>query len=236
MLNVKDVNRYFLRVAKLPANSDLVGQVIYLRHVAQNGIIVSLTDDCRPEPQLITLPEQANDNGWYDVTELVLDANCAITPRYDMCAFFNDTASQYRNHLEGTEALRLCEGRQAIGKLCFIGRQNNGHLEFSKTAYFVVSLDEHGFYIVYSGFCEPRKKNTPPTIIQRVLHLEGTGQAFFEAAPIVSTCNAAYAGDVKLRDSYVSAMNDRVASSSTRTTQATSTKNDSLNLTGMRLD
>ena len=236
MLNIKDVNRYFLRVSKLPDKPDLVGQVIYLRHVAQNGIVVSMTDDCRPLPALIPLPATANDNGWYDATELIMDANCAITPRYDICAFVNDTACQYRNHVDNPEALRLCEGKTAEGRLCFIGRQNGEQLEFSKTAYFVVSLDERGFYIVYSGFCEPKKKNAPPNIAQRVLRLEGTGQAFFEAEPIVTLCNAAYKGDVVLRDKFVADRQDRVAAASTATSHAADPRKDPKSLAGMQLD
>lgn len=236
MLNVKDVNRYFLRVATLADKPDLAGQVVYLRHVAQNGIVVSLTDDCRPLPDLIPLPATSNDNGWYDATDLIMDANCAITPRYDICAFDNETASQYRNHVDSPEALRVCEGKRAEGRLCFIGRQNGRQLEFSKTAYFVVSLDDRGFCIVYSGFCEPKKKNVPPSIVQRVLRLEGTGQAFFEAEPIVTLCNAEYKGDVALRDKFVAERRDRVAAASTATTYAADPKRDPKSLAGMQLD
>lgn len=236
MLNVKDVNRYILRVSKLPEHPELVGQVVYLRHVAPNGVVVSMTDDCRPEATLIPLPATANDDGWYDVTELILDANSAITPRYDACMFLNDTACQYRNHVDDPSALHPCEGEKALGRLCFIGRQNGDHLEFSKTAYFVVSKDDRGFYIVYSGFCEPKKHHMPANITQRVLRLNGTGQRFFAAEPIVSTCNAAYEGDLALRDKYVSDMQDRVAASSTATTHAADPKRDPTSLAGMRLD
>lgn len=235
MLNIKDINRYFLRISKLPERPDLAGQVVYLRHVAQNGIVVSVTDDCRPSPNMIPLSVASNDGGWYDVTDLVLDANCAITPRCDMYAFTNETASQYRNHLEGNEALRLCDGEKAMGRLCFIGRKGGANIEFSRTAYFVVSVDKQGFYIVYSGFCEPKKSGKTREILQRVLRLEGTGQHFYEAEPIVSACNAAYKGDRALRDKYVAELNDRVAASSTDTTHAAS-KRDSALLSGLQLD
>lgn len=236
MLNVKDVNRYFLRTTKLAERPELVGQVIYLRHVAASGIVISTTDDCRPNPALISLSANANDNGWYDATELILAANAAITPRYDMCAFVNEVASQYRNHIEEVTALNVCDGKKAMGRLCFIGRQNQSQWEFSKTAYFVVSLDDRGFYIVYSGFCEPKKKQAPPNIIQRVLRLEGTGQKFFAAEPIVTLCNELYNKDVALRDNYMADMKERVATSSTTTRHAADPKVDPKSLAGMRLD
>ncbi len=236
MLNIKDINRYFLRISKLAECTDLVGQVIYLRHVAPNGIVVSTTDDCRPSPEMIPLSSASNDNGWYDVTDLILDANCAITPRYDMCTFVNEVASQYRNHIEDLRVLHECDGVKAMGRLCFIGRKNEDHFEFSRTAYFVVSVDSKGFYIVYSGFCEPKKHHQPPNVVQRVLRLEGTGQKFYEAEPIVSACNTAYQGDLVLREKYVAELKDRVASTSTATTHAADPKRDSATLAGMRLD
>lgn len=236
MLNVKDVNRYFLRVTNLGEKPELTGQVIYLRHVAQNGLVVSLTDDCRPLPQLMPLSMAANDNGWYDATELILDANAAITPRYDLCMFDNDTACQYRNHIEDPKALRACQAEKAVGRLCFMGRQVNQHWEFSKTAYYVVSMDGHGFYITYGGFCKPKKKTAPADIVQRVLRLEGTGQLFFEAEPIVTACNKSYRGDIALRDKFKQDMQNRVAASSTATTHTADPKKESKLLSGMQLD
>lgn len=235
MLNVKEINRYFVRLTALPERSDIVGQVIYLRHVSPKGIVISMTDDCRPLPQPIPLSPAANDNGWYDATELILDANCAITPRYDVCAFMNETARQYRNFIEDPAALRPCEGDAASNRLCFIGRDNGGRLELSKTAYFVVSMDNHGFYITYSGFCNPRKGMSPPKTVQRVIRLEGTGQRFFQAEPIVSACNASYKGDIALHQKYSEALRDKVAASSTSTTHAADPKRDVSNLVGMRL-
>lgn len=235
MLNVKDVNRYFLRTTKLAERPDLVGQVVYLRHVSQTGIVLSTTDDCRPNPGLISLSANANDSGWYDATELILAANSAITPRYDMCAFVNDVASQYRNHITDTSALIVCEGQKAMGRLCFIGRRNNNQLEFSRTAYFVVALDDHGFYIVYSGFCEPREKKSAPNITQRVLRLEGTGQEFFAAEPIVTLCNELYNKDVDARDKYTTDMQERVATSATATRHAVDPKRDAQSLSDLNL-
>lgn len=236
MLNIKDINRYFLRLTKLAERPDIVGQVVYLRHVTVNGIVVSMTDDCRPNPTLISLPASANDNGWYDATELILAANSAITPRYDMCTFTNDIARQYRNHIEDASALVICEGRRAIGRLCFIGYRSGNRLEFSKTAYFVVFLDEHGFYITYSGFCEPKKKQRLYKINQRVLRLEGTGKEFFAAEPIVTFCNEMYSGDVALRDQYMNDIRERAATSSITTRHVVDPKLDPKYLTGMRLD
>lgn len=236
MLNIKDINRYFLRIAKLPERPNIGGQVVYLRHVSQQGIVVSMTDDCRPAPNMIRLSPASNDNGWYDVTELIMDANCAITPRYDMYSFVDETASQYRNHMEDSKLLHMCDGSQAMGQLCFIGRKNGEGFEFSRTAYFVVSVDDQGFYIVYSGFCEPRKSGRSHEILQRVLRLEGTGQHFYEAEPIVSACNAAYKGDCAMRDKYVANLKDRVAAASTSTTHAAAATRDSSLLTGMQLD
>lgn len=237
MLNVKDINRYFLRLGALPERPDIVGQVVFLRHVSTNGLVVSMTDDCRPLPQTIPLPPKANDDAWYEVTELILDANCAITPRYDLCAFCNETARQYRNYLEDKEVLRPCVGHAAEGRLCFLGREHNEGFEFSQTAYYVVSMDSHGFYIVYSGFCNPKKGNSTPQPIQRVLRLEGSGKSFFEAEPIVRECNSRYKGDIELRDKYTSAIEDRVASKSTATTHAEShgQDRDSIGVSGLQL-
>lgn len=235
MLNVNEINRYFVRTTKLAEYPSMTGQVMYLRHVAQDGIIVSPTDDCRPLSQLIPLSAAANDSGWYDATELVLDANCAITPRYDMCAFVNETAKDYRNHIRGTDVIRRCDGKSATGRLCFIGEERDGGIAFSSTAYFVVSLDENNYYIAYSGFCEPKKGNTKRVLTQRVLRLTGSNRNFYEAAPIVSACNKAYEEDVVLCDKYVKEIKERVSISASDMLQSSGVALDRGKLSGLDL-
>lgn len=237
MLNVKDVNRYFLRVTRLNECPEIAGQVIYLRHVSQEGIIISKTDDCRPLPEMLKLSATSNDDGWYDATELILAANCAITPRYDLCIFDNDTAKQYRNHIDNLSVLQQCDSRAAQGKLCFLGRKTAEGYELSTTAYFVVFTDEHGFSIAYSGFCNPKKKRSGhPKLTQRVLRLEGSGQVFYDAWPIVIECNASYKEDVKRKEQFILAIADKVATSSSETTHAEQHRAQSDGMAGLKLD
>ncbi len=236
MLNIGSVNRYFLRLQALPERPEVSGQVIYLRQITKSGMVVSLVDDCRPRPNLIRLSPQSNDEGWYDATELILAANCAITPRYDLCTFVNDTAKQYRNHLEDRSVFRICDSTSATGKLCFVGKFTGKTAELSPQACFVVSTDDYGFSIVYNGFCNPHKKKSDRhKLTQRILRLEGSGQSFFEAAPIVAECNKLYDKDIALKEQYVNAAKDRVASRSTDTTQAQQNRHHSDGLTGMKL-
>lgn len=237
MLNVKDMNRYFLRLMKLDACPEISGQVIYLRRISTEGMIISKTDDCRPLPELIPLPATSNDNGWYDATELILAANCAITPRYDLCVFDNDTAKQYRNHIDSEKVLRTYDSREAVGKLCFLGRKSQSGIELSPTAYFVVYTDDQGFSVAYSGFCNPKQKKHGNThrLTQRILRLEGSGQSFFDAASVVAFCNASYKQDVDLRDKYISAISDKVATTSTSTTHAEQHKSQADGLSGLNL-
>lgn len=222
MLNIKDANRYFLRLLALPAAPELAGQVIYLRRVSQDGIILSKTEDCRPMPEVLTLGPNANDDGWYDVTELMLAANCAITPRYDLCIFDCDTSKQYRNHVDDSTVIKVYDSRQAVGKLCFLGRKTQQGIELSATAHFVVATDERGFSVTYSGFCNPKskKRGNHHRLTQRVLRLEGSGQFFVDAFSVVTFCNQSHAGDLQRKDQYIQAIKDKVATSASTTTQA----------------
>lgn len=215
MLNAKQVNRYFLRVSKMPVRSDIVGQVVYLKGVSQKGIAISLTEDCRPKTEVIRLPASLNDNGWYDVTDLVLDANCSISPRYDLCTFLSDTASLYRHHLDDPSCIRPLTGKSAVGHLCFLGKIKDGQLVFSNTAYFVVSVDTHGFYITYAGFCKPIDNQDTPMLQQKVLRLEGTGQQFYSANEIVNACNSSYSSDIELKNKYMEELESKVTSTPT---------------------
>lgn len=237
MLNIDEINRYFLRLLPLPEAPKLSGKVIYLRRVAQEGLILSETEDCRPLPDLIRLSAKSNDDGWYDVTELMLAANCAITPRYDLCVFDNDTSKQYRNHVDEQGVIKVYDSRQAVGKLCFLGRQAQVGTELSATAHFVVATDERGFSVTYSGFCNPKgkKRTMSHPLTQQILRLEGSGKFFVDAHSVVQHCNASYSTDVERKEQFVNAIMDRVATSSTTTTHAEQQRSKADGLTGLRL-
>ncbi len=235
MLNINDVNKYYVRVSPLPEAQALVGQIVFVRQVSHEGIVLSMTNDCRPSPKLITLSSASNDNGWYDITDLVLDANASITPRYDICQFDNETAVVYRNYIDHPERLTPLDGRNAVGKLCFIGRLGKDKLAFSNVAYFVVSMDNRGFYIVYQGFCSPKKESERPKLVQKVVRLEGTNQRFYEASDVVTACNEAYHGDVVLKDQYVGELLDRVSDTTTEIKPATDKVRETIGLTGLDL-
>lgn len=237
MLNINDINRYFLRLTALPEVPELAGQVVYLRRVSQEGMFISTTDDCRPVPELLKLSAKSNDDGWYDVTELMLAANCAITPRYDLCVFDNDTAKQYRNHVDAEDTIKVYDSRQAVGKLCFLGRKTAQGVELSTTAHFIVATDDRGFSVTYSGFCnpKPKKRGTKHRLTQRVLRLEGTGQFFVDATSIVRFCNSSYNTDLERKEQFLCAIEDKVATSSLGTTQAEQQRKKADGLAGLNL-
>lgn len=216
MLNIDSANRYLLRILPLKERPDVSGQVVYVRRVTAESILLSKVNDCRPLPEVIRLSAESNDDGWYDATELVLAANCAITPRYDLCTFENEAARQYRNHLDDPRVLQVCDSEKAIGRLCFVGRIKEGKTELSPTACFVIHTDDYGFSVVYNGFCSPvKRRGEYLKVTQRILRLEGSGQSFFAAHPIVEACNASYAEDVALKQKYLQEVRERTCAHGT---------------------
>lgn len=216
MLNIDSANRYLLRILPLKERPDVSGQVVYVRRVTSESILLSKVNDCRPQPEVIRLSAESNDDGWYDATELVLAANCAITPRYDLCTFESEAARQYRNHLGDSSILKVCDSEKAIGQLCFIGRIKDGKAELSPTACFVIHTDDYGFSVVYNGFCSPvKRRGEYLKVTQRILRLEGSGQSFFAAYPIVEACNASYAEDIALKKKYLQEVRERTSARST---------------------
>ena len=215
MLNVNDAGKFYVRIKEFPAFPEIEGQIVMIKEVSDEGIRLNFTDDCRPVGNTYQLPPAANDNGWYDVTQLIMLANSTILPKYSACAFINDVAMNYRNFIDVN--VRPIDEQSAAGMLCLLGNVNGKTLTFTKQAYYVVSSDENGYILAYSGFCQPLESWEKPKIQQRVLRLTGTTRKLFPAKTIVDACNAAYYEDFKLANKYTTEISDAACASSAET-------------------
>lgn len=212
MLNISDVGKFYVRTKELPIFPETEGQIVMIKEVSHNGIRFNFTDDCRPIGSTYQLPPEANDNGWYDITQLILMANSTILPKYSDCVFNNDVAMNYRNFIDIN--IHPVDERSAEGMLCLLGNTNGKNLTFTKQAYYIVSSDENGYILAYSGFCQPLESWEKPKIQQRVLKLTGTNRKLFSARAVVEACNAAYAEDFELANKYAAEISDAVCASS----------------------
>lgn len=215
MFNSNKKQHFMVRTRAYPRFPEIVGKILYIRDVDDKFITFSFTEDCVPQKDVYNIPADINDDGWYDVTDLVLRANAIIRPAYSSCVFMNDSASKYRNHL-GLELQPLTLAN-AVNKVCILGDATPRGITFLKQAYFVAVYDKNGYILAYSGYCQPAQWWTKPKIQQKILNLNGTNRSFFPAAQIVGACNAAYTEDTTTANKLVSTLNDRVASVSTDT-------------------
>lgn len=215
MLKANAVGTFHVRIKEFPAFPDIEGKILYIRDVTPNGLNVSFTDDCRPQDAVYQLPPEANDNGWYDITSMIMEANTAIMPRYDKCAFTNDVAISYRNHLDAVP--KPLDENSAVGHICMLGTVGNRTVTFSKQAYYVVACDDQGYLLVYSGFCQPLEEWEKPSLQQRVLRLAGTARKLYPADTIVKACNDAYSEDFDKAQSYATTIREVASACSTDT-------------------
>lgn len=219
MLKDTDVNKFFVRIKELNIFPDVEGKVIYIREVTQAGFKLSLTDDCRPLEKVYQLPPEANDSGWYDVTSLIMAANMLILPKYEKCVFDSQVAVEYRNvAVEGLEPL---DEAAAVGQLCLLGAVNGRAISFMRQAYYVASVDDNGYILAYSGFCQPLDEWKKPVLKQKILRLVGTNRHLFPAKPIVDACNLAYHEDSDRASHYAAQIKEAAAASSTDTNAGT---------------
>lgn len=215
MLNIDSGGKFFVRIKEYPAFPDVEGQIVYIRSVSRDGLEISFTDDCRPMNKVYQLPAVANDNGWYDITSLILKANTVILPKYSKCVFASNIASGYRNFLDKIPA--PYEERDSIGRLCFLGTMNGRNVKFSKMAYYIVAIDDNGYILAYAGFCQFLDEWERPQILQRILRIVGTNRKMFPAEFIVNACNKAYEEDTSRAQDYAKTIQDTVAASSVDT-------------------
>lgn len=211
MLNVNDVNKFFVRIKEYAPFPNIDGQIIYIREVSSEAVELSFTDDCKPVNKVIKLPANVNDNGWYDVTSLIMKANMSILPKYSKCQFLSDVAASYRNHIDGS-LVKLSE-EQAKGKICFIGTNNGRGVSLGKQGYFIIDTDSNGYMLAYSGFCGYLEFWEKPTIQQRVLRLTGSNRSLYSAKEIVDTCNQLYEEDLNKSDNYIGEFNNMSSAS-----------------------
>lgn len=213
MLTANSVGRFCVRIKELPVFPELEGQIVYIRKCDSTGLQLSLSENCKPMERVYSLPVEAVDNGWYDVTSLIMAANTVILPKYEKCVFTSEVASNYRNFLE--IAAQPVDEHRAAGSLCLLGTVSNRSVTYSKQAYYVVASDENGYILTYSGFCQPLESWEKPKIAQRILRLMGTSRRLFLAEPIVSACNRAYAEDFDLATNFAKVIREAVAAAST---------------------
>lgn len=212
MLSSLDVGSFFVRIKEYMPFPDIEGKVIYLRGVSSDRVEISFTDDCKPMDKVYALPLDVNDNGWYNVTPMIMMANMCILPKYDKCVFDNEVAMNYRNHLDRIP--KPVDESQASNGIYLLGSSNNRVISFSKQAYYIVSSDVQGYILAYSGFCQPLEEWEKPKLQQRVLRLVGTSRKLYPAEPIVNACNQAYHADFEQAMSYANTIRDTVAASS----------------------
>ena len=206
-------DRYYLRTHPCPDYPSIEGVAVYMRSFDANEIKFSFTDDCKPLDQVCSISSKWADNGWYDVTDLVLQANMTIPPKYSKCVFDSNVALAYRNYADID--VKPLDDSSAVGRLCVIGNFDGHKLSFSKQAYFIAGIDNNGFIIAYSGFCQPLEEWQKPKIQQKFLRLVGAPRKLFLADNIVETCNGLYAADVAALEQYKVKIEDSVAATST---------------------
>lgn len=193
---------HVVRTRELSWARTLSGVVCLVCNTQQGKIHIQMTKDCIPVGNVLAVPADADDGYWYDVSELIMDANSAILPASNADSYSCSVEANYRNFV-GCDGLKPFVGNEAVGQLCLIGeRQKSGRVAFSKMGYYVVGVDVNGYAAVYQGFCEYLEPTVPRNLSLRILNLSNTERAFYPAAEVVNACHTAFAEDCNLATSF----------------------------------
>lgn len=210
---------FIVRTRSLPWLRVLSGEICYIEASNAEEIHVRVTRDCVPSGDVYAVPQQADDDGWYDVSDLVLDANACIRPSGSDVKFPAPVAANYRNFLGLGNTVEPLSNREAIGRVCLLGEGNGASVAFAKSGVFVVSADDNGFVIGYQGYCE---HSNSENVSLRILNLTGTNRRFYPASDIVNACSVAYSEDCMLAEKYTRNLIDEAIISSSDSSIAAS--------------
>ena len=204
---------FVVRTRELHGASQLSGEIIYVRKASADSIVAQLTKECAPVGNPFVIGDAGNDGFWYDVTELVLEANHKIAPGLDEIAYRSDVTVSYRNELGLDKTATPLEPQQAEDTVCLIGNTKDGKTAFSKAGYYIVASDARGYMIAYQGYCGVAGKpsNEAPKLV--ILNLNGLPRKMYAAKPIVDACNAAYSEDVGRATYYTGQIVERTIAS-----------------------
>lgn len=193
------VGMFIVRTRALPWLRVLSGEICYVEAVSGSELHLRITKDCVPSGDVYAVPQQADDDGWYDVSDLVLDANACIRPSGNDVEFPAPVASNYRNFLGLGNSVKPLSNQEAVGKVCLLGEGTGSNIAFAKSGVYVVSADDNGFVIGYQGYCDSSVRDN---VSLRILNLMGTNRKFYPAGDIVNACAVAYREDCMLADKY----------------------------------
>lgn len=193
---------HIVRTRELSWARKLSGVVCLVKDAQPSKVCIQMTADCVPYGNVMAVPVEGDDGYWYDVSELIMDANSAILPSSDVDAYSCSVEANYRNFV-GCDKLKPFVGNDAVGHVCLIGeRQKTGRVVFSKTGYYVVGVDVNGYAAVFQGFCEYQEPTAPRKCTLRVLNLSNTERAFYPANFVIEACRAAFTEDCTLAQGY----------------------------------
>lgn len=195
---------FVVRTKELPWLRVLSGEICYIEAVEVGVVRLRVTQDCVPKGDIYEVPGQADDGCWYDVSELVMDANACIVPSSGTCAFPTPVASTYRNYLGLGDRVPELSEDEAVGRVCLLGERSasGDAVAFTKQGFYVVSCDENGYVIVYQGYCDYCPPDEKRMLSLRILNLRGTRRAFYPADEIVSACIQAFDEDCNKASEY----------------------------------
>lgn len=211
---------YIVRTKELPWLRVLSGVVCYVDSVDQGELHLHVTEDCVPKGNGYVVPVQADDGEWYDVSELMMDANSCIPPSTANAEFTSAVAMNYRNFLGLGDVVKPYSVDQAVGKICLLGESTPHGTIFGKTGFYVVSCDRNGYIAAYQGFSEYKDPGDQRALTLKILNLNGTKRAFYCAQAIVDECAAAYEADCNAADVYSQQIQEETIVSSTESSFA----------------
>lgn len=197
---------FIIRTRELGWLRAISGEICYVVEASNGQLRVRVTRDCVPIGDVYEITDSADDGHWYDVSELVMDANACIAPSAETCSFSTAVEVTYRNYIEESTRIQPLSLESAVGKICLLGEKakNSNATVFSKVGFFVISSDDEGYAIVYQGYCDYHEPDERRNLSLRILNLNGTRRNFYSASEIVAACHDAYVDDREIAAKYAS--------------------------------
>lgn len=210
MMRYADINvgDYIIRTRPHGWAKVLSGVICYVVDIKDKCLKVQATEECMPVGTVYEIPKDGDDGYWHDITSLARTANSCIAPDIRSCMHETTYSVNYKNYIDlsGIEPLH---GKDAIGSICLVGQPSTNKIALSREGYYVVDVDDIGYAVCYSGYCQTKDNRKLSSSKLVVLNMLSAGRTFYPAELIIDRCTKDYYDDLEVANKFTEKIKEK---------------------------
>lgn len=188
----------------------LLGKILTPVRIDNDKVICNVMNGISSVKGTVGIPKSlSQDDGWYDVTDLMYESNDAVAPSLSSIVFENDVALAMRNFISNYDDFILTE-EESIGKIVFIGTKNENKYNIHNVGYYVIDFDENGYGIAFYGYGDVKSEAdryetdaADKENILKIIKVRSDNIKLFDAKKLVDFCNKTVFNDLASANEYL---------------------------------